>query len=124
MPDIGDMGKVFGNLYSPPDDTATSSSQSQTGIKDPWFKTYWRPAMAWLYMFTCLCDFVIFPVLWSLLQAHYKGSLSTEWDPITLRGGGLFHVAMGAIIGVSAYGRTKEKALSVTQASTQIQTGT
>jgi hypothetical protein len=29
--------------------------------------------------------------------------------PITLQGGGLFHVAMGAVLGVTAYGRTQEK---------------
>ena len=32
-----------------------------------------------------------------------------QWVPITLQGGGLFHVAMGAVLGVSAYGRTQEK---------------
>jgi hypothetical protein len=121
MADVEGLASAFAGLYDPPNDTR-SSNGPPTG-KDPWLKTYWRPAMAWLYMLTCLCDFIIFPVLWSLLQAHFKGSLGTEWDPITLRGGGLFHVAMGAIIGVSAYGRTREKALSVTQASTQIQTG-
>jgi hypothetical protein len=31
------------------------------------------------------------------------------WTPLTLQGGGLYHIAMGAIIGVSAYGRTQEK---------------
>jgi hypothetical protein len=28
---------------------------------------------------------------------------------MTLRGGGLFYLAMGAILGISSYGRTKEK---------------
>ena len=32
-----------------------------------------------------------------------------QWVPITLQGGGLFHVAMGAVLGVTAYGRTQEK---------------
>ena len=34
---------------------------------------------------------------------------STQWQPLTLQGGGLVHVAFGAIIGVTAFGRTKEK---------------
>jgi hypothetical protein len=33
----------------------------------------------------------------------------TAWQPITLQGAGLFHLSMGAIIGVAAFGRTQEK---------------
>ena len=69
----------------------------------------WRPLMAFVYMFTCLCDFVVFPVLWSLLQALSKGSVTVQWQPLTLQGAGLYHIAMGAVLGVAAYGRTKEK---------------
>ena len=69
----------------------------------------WRPLMAFVYMFTCLCDFVLFPVLWSLLQAMSKGSVTVQWQPLTLQGAGLYHIAMGAVLGVAAYGRTKEK---------------
>jgi hypothetical protein len=52
---------------------------------------------------------VIFPVLWSLLQAYQHGAVTDQWDPITLSNGGMYHMAMGAIIGISAWGRTKEK---------------
>lgn len=74
-----------------------------------WVNKKWRPAMGWSYMLTCITDFVIFPVLWSLLQALSKGQVTSQWQPVTLMGAGLYHVAMGAIIGVAAYGRTKEK---------------
>lgn len=74
-----------------------------------WINKKWRPAMGWTYMITCITDFVIFPVLWSLLQALSKGQVTSQWQPVTLMGAGLYHVAMGAIIGVTAYGRTKEK---------------
>jgi hypothetical protein len=33
----------------------------------------------------------------------------TAWQPITLQGAGLFHLSMGAIIGIAAFGRTQEK---------------
>jgi hypothetical protein len=69
----------------------------------------WRPLMAFVYMITCTCDFVIFPILWSLLQAMSKGSVTIQWQPLTLQGAGLYHIAMGAVLGVAAYGRTKEK---------------
>jgi len=35
--------------------------------------------------------------------------LHEQWTPITLQGGGLFHISMLTIVGVTAYGRTKEK---------------
>lgn len=60
-------------------------------------------------MLTCIADFVIFPILWSLLQALDKGSVTIQWQPITLQGAGLYHIAMGAVLGVAAYGRTQEK---------------
>jgi hypothetical protein len=65
--------------------------------------------MGWMYMLVCTCDFVLFPVLWSVLQAVSKGQVSSQWQPLTLQGAGLFHLAMGAVLGVAAYGRTKEK---------------
>ena len=33
----------------------------------------------------------------------------TQWNPLTLQGAGFFHIAMGAVLGISAYGRTQEK---------------
>ena len=65
--------------------------------------------MGWVYMATCTADFVIFPVLWSLLQAMSKGQVTNQWQPLTLQGAGLYHIAMGAVLGIAAYGRTKEK---------------
>jgi hypothetical protein len=31
------------------------------------------------------------------------------WQPLTLQGGGLYHIAMGVVLGISAHGRTQEK---------------
>lgn len=74
-----------------------------------WINKKWRPAMGWIYMLTCTCDFVLFPVLWSLLQALTHGNVTSQWQPLTLQGAGLYHIAMGAVLGIAAYGRTKEK---------------
>jgi len=76
--------------------------------QEDWMTKKWRPAMGWVYMITCTTDFIIFPVLWSVLQAVLKQPV-TAWQPITLQGAGLYHLAMGAIIGVAAFGRTQEK---------------
>lgn len=74
-----------------------------------WINKKWRPVMGWVYMMTCTADFVIFPILWSLLQALSKGNVTSQWQPLTLQGAGLYHIAMGAVLGIAAYGRTKEK---------------
>jgi len=77
--------------------------------KEDWMNSKWRPMMGWSYMLTCITDFVIFPVLWSVLQALSKGQVNVQWQPITLQGAGLYHIAMGAVLGIAAYGRTQEK---------------
>jgi hypothetical protein len=75
---------------------------------EDWMNRKWRPTVAWTYIVTCVCDFIVFPVLWALYQ-NYTGMLLTPWDPLTLKGGGLFHVAMGAILGITAWSRGQEK---------------
>ncbi len=77
--------------------------------KEDWMNSKWRPMMGWSYMLTCIADFVIFPVLWSVLQSISKGQVNIQWQPITLQGAGLYHIAMGAVLGIAAYGRTQEK---------------
>jgi hypothetical protein len=76
---------------------------------EDWINKKWRPSMGWMYMAVCITDFIIFPVLWSLLQAVSKGQVTNQWQPLTLMGAGLFHISMGAILGIAVYGRTKEK---------------
>jgi len=77
--------------------------------KEDWMNSKWRPMMGWMYMIVCTADFVIFPILWSIVQVHGGGEVKAQWVPITLQGAGLFHIAMGAILGIAAYGRTQEK---------------
>ena len=82
----------------------TLSSSDET-----WIRSYWRPAMGWSYLLVCVSDFFIFPILWSILQSFQHGTVTQQWVPITLQGGGLYHVAMGAIVSITSHGRTKEK---------------
>jgi len=76
---------------------------------EDWMQKKWRPAMGWMYMIVCMMDMVIFPVLWSILQAVNHGQVTNQWQPLTLQGAGLFHLAMGAVLGIAAFGRTQEK---------------
>ena len=77
--------------------------------KEDWMQKKWRPMMGWVYMSTCTFDFVIAPILWSILQADFAGQVTSQWMPLTLQGAGLYHVAMGAVLGLTAFGRTQEK---------------
>ena len=71
-------------------------------MEESWIKQYWRPAIAWQYFAVCIFDFIIFPLL-------YTKFLGMAWNPLTLKEGGFYHMAMAAIIGVAAYTRGQEK---------------
>ena len=89
----------------PADEVKSESAKKN----EDWMNSKWRPAMGWTYMLTCVADFVLFPILWSLVQVIGGGKVESQWMPITLQGAGLFHLAMGAVLGIAAYGRTQEK---------------
>lgn len=74
---------------------------------ESWIKQYWRPAIAWQYFAVCIFDFIIFPLCDFALSYYIK--IDVNWDPITLKEGGFYHLAMAAIIGVAAWTRGKEK---------------
>lgn len=82
--------------------------------KEDYLNSKWRPMMGWQYMIVCAADFVVFPILYAIYNAiFYNGSLPSnvpsQWVPLTLQGAGLYHISMGAILGVTAWGRTQEK---------------
>ena len=37
--------------------------------KEDWMNSKWRPMMGWMYMAVCAADFMVFPILWSVLQS-------------------------------------------------------
>lgn len=90
-------------------DNTVVDTESLVKADETWVNRQWRPAMGWLYMATCAFDFIIFPMLWSIFQALTHGQVTSQWQPLTLQGAGLYHLAMGAVLGIAAYGRTKEK---------------
>jgi hypothetical protein len=44
-----------------------------------WMQKLWRPAMGWMYMLICMADMIVFPVLWSLLQAFTHTSITQNY---------------------------------------------
>jgi len=103
------MGNQQPNLTQAGSNAAQGADVLVANDNTDWINKKWRPVMGWVYMMTCTADFVIFPILWSLLQALSKGNVTSQWQPLTLQGAGLYHIAMGAVLGIAAYGRTKEK---------------
>lgn len=80
--------------------------------KESWFVKYWRPAMAWQYFSVCLFDFMFAPIL-SAVYATINEVSMTPWHPLTLEGGGLYHIAMGTVLGITAWTRGQVQIQSV-----------
>jgi len=80
--------------------------------QEHWSQKYWRPAMGWSYMAICLFDFMLAPIFFGLLSA-ITTIPHVVWKSLTLAEGGLFHLAMGAVLGISAFGRTQEKTAKI-----------
>jgi len=80
---------------------------------EDWMTTKWRPLMAVTYMATIWFDFILGPIIFNILQFHNPGQAVTTWTPLTLQGGGLYHLAMGGILGIAAWTRGKEKVAAI-----------
>ncbi len=104
------------------------------------FKKFWRPIAAYIYLSICIFDFVAMPA-WIAYQNEQVNAEAfaevrmfedtqvklkalerldldgKEWTPLTLGGGGLFHLAFGAILGVSAFTRGQEKKAAIEMAA-------
>lgn len=76
--------------------------------KETWLDKRWRPLMGWTYITICIFDFIVAPIL----NYVFFGKLGLDfvsWKPLTMSDGGVFHISMGAILGVTAWQRGKEK---------------
>lgn len=88
--------------------------------QEMWLNSKWRPAMGWMYMVVCVFDFILFPVMFTAVQfweTQAANDAFRQWQPLTLTGAGLFHMAMGAVLGITAWSRGQEKMAGVSEAS-------
>ena len=76
--------------------------------RETWMQKNWRSYMSWQYLVVCLFDFMLAPIFLAWFQWK-TGTPYSTWAPITLGGGGLYHLSMGAIVGVTSWAKTKEK---------------
>lgn len=99
---------------------------------EPWYKKMWRPMLAGTYIVIVIFDFMIMPVVIEKFNEKESNSVAVElalkftdpaaqvqalkifaekrtWSPLTIMGGGLFHLAMGALLTGAAVTRGLEK---------------
>ena len=89
-------------------------------LDERWYQRVWLPFAAATYIVICIFDFMVMPVyvtthnsrienaVFARLEnkdaAEFADSLvkanqaQRQWNPLTLIGGGLFHVAFGALL--------------------------
>ena len=87
---------------------------------------YWRSAALIIYLLVVFYDFIFCPIWWGLnrpdisqfmeimstvedplIRIELMKKLTGQHNPFTLMGGGLFHLAFGAILTGSAFGLNK-----------------
>lgn len=102
------------------------------------YKKFWRPIAAYVYLGICIFDFAAMPFFMEVRFDEGRAAAMAEirlfetpevrmealkqldfkraaWEPLTLQGGALFHLAFGAILGVSAWTRGTEKTAAIQQ---------
>lgn len=75
---------------------------------ETWVNAYWRPALGWSYIAICLFDFIIGPLVnYSFFKS--TGATFDSWKPLTMTDSGMFHLSMGAVLGITSWTRGQEK---------------
>ena len=72
---------------------------------------YWRDWAGLVYLFICIVDFFIAPLLWNIgmtMMDNEIKMITSRWTPLTLQGGAMFHLSFGAILGATSFNRHKE----------------
>ena len=97
----------------------TPEQKEEDKKTEDWMTKKWRPMMAVMYMCVCSFDFIVAPILWAVVQfweTQAANDAFRQWSPLTLQGAGLFHMAMGAVLGITAWSRGQEKLAGVADA--------
>lgn len=75
---------------------------------ETWVNSKWRPALGWTYICICVFDFIIAPTLNYFFFGKTGGGY-IPWKSLTMSDGGLFHLSMGAVLGITSWTRGQEK---------------
>ena len=75
---------------------------------------HWRDWAGLVYLFICLVDFFVAPLIWNMRMEGYCLTYDcaaegvTRWTPLTLGAGAMFHISFGAILGATAWKKKDE----------------
>ena len=72
---------------------------------------HWRDWAALVYLFICLVDFFIAPLMWNIGMSMESDEIkmnTSRWVPLTLQAGAMFHLSFGAILGATAWRKKDE----------------
>jgi hypothetical protein len=86
----------------------TTSTTEYIKADEHWLNSHWRPTMGWTYIAICLFDFILAPIF-TFWFFGKTGQEFVAWKALTMSDGGLFHLSMGAILGITAWSRGQEK---------------
>jgi len=75
---------------------------------EDWLTSHWRPAVAYSYVAIILFDFIFGAILFTA-YATATGNPLVVWESLTLGQGGMFHLAIGAVLGAASWTRGQEK---------------
>lgn len=75
---------------------------------ETWIERYWRPVVAWHYIIICSFDFFLAPIM-TMMYSYYTSTPLIIWAPLTLQSGSMYHISMGAVLGVTSWTRGSEK---------------
>ena|ERR1700744_1770192 len=81
----------------------TINNDPNVQLLQPTWMNIWKEVLSYVFSAVIAFDFIIAPSTVMILDGIAKANLPT-WQPLTLQGGGLFYVAMAAILSVGAYG--------------------
>lgn len=110
---------------------------------EQWYKKIWRPMMAFVYAGIVVFDFVVMPIIiessnsaisnqqavelalkfqdsTAQVQSLQSFTVKRSWNPLTLMGGGMFHLAFGALLTGAAVTRGMEKKQHAANGKTMI----
>lgn len=76
-----------------------------------WVNTQFKKLMAMSYVAINVCDFVLFPIMYTVVQFWEQEAANDafrQWIPLTLSNGGFIHLAYGAILGISSWKKGDE----------------
>ena len=72
---------------------------------------HWRSWAAIVYLFICIVDFFIAPLMWNIGMTLMSDEIkmnTSRWEPLTLGAGAMFHLSFGAILGATAWKKKEE----------------